>query len=95
VNIDQRKNEGRQSKAAETERRRICELAEQALVWLGVEIDRRGGNHGGLIGFAILSRGIFLRLEVNVVVRVAGHFIFLWVEVIFLMGDEEIGWRIR
>jgi hypothetical protein len=90
VNIDQRKNEGGQRKAAEPERCRICELAEKALVWLGVEIDRRGGNNGRLVGLAILSRCIVLRLEVNVVVRIASHFIFVESWLFFSRENEEL-----
>jgi len=79
MDIDQTEDKGGKSETAETERSRICELAEQALMGFGVKILGRGREDGRLVGLGISAGvGRFAAVvEVMVGLEIAGAIILV------------------
>lgn len=76
MDIDQTEDKGGESETAETERGRIGELAEQALMGFGVEVLSRGREDGRLVGLGI-GAGISRFAAVVVGLEIAGAIVFI------------------
>ena len=79
MDIDQTKDESGEREAAETERSRIGELAEQPLVRFRIKVLSRRRKNGRLVGLSLSAgvSGFAAVVEVVVSLEIAGAIVFM------------------